>query len=226
MHPLSRLFPGLSNHGHACQYRPRLESLEDRLPLGDALGWLLVCPAWGLMTAAVEHGNVQLDVATEDPPPAKKRELQMICNLQFPRTTTGFETTPSALPRSADRLPQAETSNAPFGPSGVPLGRGETVTLPSAGRESSAEVGVSAQAGQAEPVSTTLAGASGLYASNTNPKRQRGAAETASQRSTTNVGSMPLRFEANQGQTDAAVQFLAHGPGYSLFLTPKEAVMV
>jgi hypothetical protein len=23
-------------------YRPRLDSLEDRLPLGDALGWLLL----------------------------------------------------------------------------------------------------------------------------------------------------------------------------------------
>jgi hypothetical protein len=40
------------------------------------------------------------------------------------------------------------------------------------------------------------------------------------------IGLMPLRFEANQGQTDAQVAFLAHGPGYSLFLTPTEAVMV
>jgi hypothetical protein len=33
-----------------------------------------------------------------------------------------------------------------------------------------------------------------------------------------------LSFEANQGQTDARVQYLAHGPGYTLFLTPTEAV--
>src|SRR5260370_41982066 len=82
MHPLSRLFTGLSKHRHPCQYRPRLDSLEDRLPLGDALGWLLVCPAWGLTAAAAEHGNFELDVATADPPLAKKLELQIICNVQ------------------------------------------------------------------------------------------------------------------------------------------------
>src|SRR5688572_3861552 len=34
----------------------------------------------------------------------------------------------------------------------------------------------------------------------------------------------PLRFEANLGQTDAEVKFLARGLGYSLFLTANEAV--
>jgi PKD domain-containing protein/all-beta uncharacterized protein/beta-propeller repeat-containing protein/S-layer family protein len=35
----------------------------------------------------------------------------------------------------------------------------------------------------------------------------------------------PLRFEANLGQTDAEVKFLARGPGFSLFLTSTEAVL-
>ena len=36
---------------------------------------------------------------------------------------------------------------------------------------------------------------------------------------------MPLSFEANQGQTDPRVKFLAHGQGYTLFLTRRgEAV--
>src|SRR5262249_48711343 len=35
----------------------------------------------------------------------------------------------------------------------------------------------------------------------------------------------PLSFEANHGQTDARVQFLSRGPGYSLFLTSDEAVL-
>lgn len=38
-------------------------------------------------------------------------------------------------------------------------------------------------------------------------------------------GKQPLHFEANQGQTDPQVKFLARGPGYGLFLTPTEAVM-
>ena len=39
-------------------------------------------------------------------------------------------------------------------------------------------------------------------------------------------GQLPMRFEPNQGQTDAAVQYLARGPGYQLFLTAEEAVLV
>lgn len=35
---------------------------------------------------------------------------------------------------------------------------------------------------------------------------------------------LPLIFEANQGQTDPQVRFLSRGPGYTLFLTPDEAV--
>lgn len=35
----------------------------------------------------------------------------------------------------------------------------------------------------------------------------------------------PLSFEANQGQFDPSVKFLARGPGYQLHLTPTEAVL-
>jgi hypothetical protein len=37
-------------------------------------------------------------------------------------------------------------------------------------------------------------------------------------------GQIPLSFESNQGQTDASVNFLARGAGYTLFLKPTEAV--
>ena len=37
-------------------------------------------------------------------------------------------------------------------------------------------------------------------------------------------GRLPLSFIVNQGQTDKKVNFMAYGPGYSLFLTPNEAV--
>jgi hypothetical protein len=40
-----------------------------------------------------------------------------------------------------------------------------------------------------------------------------------------NYGQLPLRFEANQGQTAASVRFLARGNGYALFLTETEAVL-
>jgi len=38
-------------------------------------------------------------------------------------------------------------------------------------------------------------------------------------------GKLPLRFEANEGQTDRSVKFLSHGPGYDLFLTSSGAVL-
>ena len=41
----------------------------------------------------------------------------------------------------------------------------------------------------------------------------------------TAYGQIPMSFEVNQGQTDAQVQYLAHGAGYTLFLTPLEAVL-
>jgi len=38
-------------------------------------------------------------------------------------------------------------------------------------------------------------------------------------------GKLPMRFEANQGQTDSRVKFLSRGSGYTLFLTANEAVL-
>ncbi len=38
-------------------------------------------------------------------------------------------------------------------------------------------------------------------------------------------GKLPLRFEANRGQTDSRVRFMARGSGYTLFLTPRESVL-
>jgi len=40
-----------------------------------------------------------------------------------------------------------------------------------------------------------------------------------------NYGRIPLSFEANQGQSDAQVRFLARGRGYGIFLTGTDAVL-
>src|SRR3989442_13095391 len=36
-------------------------------------------------------------------------------------------------------------------------------------------------------------------------------------------GKLPLRFEANRGQTESRVRFLSRGKGYTLFLKPTQA---
>ncbi|PYX54791.1 MAG: hypothetical protein DMG76_20370, partial [Acidobacteria bacterium] len=47
----------------------------------------------------------------------------------------------------------------------------------------------------------------------------------SSARMVESYGKLPLAFEANEGQTDPQVRFLSRGAGYSLFLTPTEAVL-
>jgi hypothetical protein len=55
-----------------------------------------------------------------------------------------------------------------------------------------------------------------------------GSSESASarQRAVEACGKFPLSFEANAGQADRQVRFLSRGPGYTLFLTSNEAVLV
>src|SRR5206468_1470028 len=39
------------------------------------------------------------------------------------------------------------------------------------------------------------------------------------------LARLPISFEPNQGQSDSAARFVAHGRGYGLYLTPSEAVL-
>lgn len=41
-----------------------------------------------------------------------------------------------------------------------------------------------------------------------------------------NYGKLPLSFEENRGQTGASCEYVARGPGYNIFLTPGEALLV
>src|SRR5712672_1541431 len=52
------------------------------------------------------------------------------------------------------------------------------------------------------------------------------AAAATDARVSESYGKLPLHFEANRGQTDKAVRFLSRGPGYGLYLTAGEAVLV
>jgi len=64
---------------------------------------------------------------------------------------------------------------------------------------------------------------------NSNGHPGHAAAKVAGQLSRMQVaeeyGRIPLSFEANQGQSAPQVKFLAHEPGYTLFLTGDEAVL-
>jgi Beta-propeller repeat len=49
--------------------------------------------------------------------------------------------------------------------------------------------------------------------------------KAAKARAAASYAQLPLSFEANVGQSDAEVDYLARGEGYRLFLTPSEAVL-
>ena len=54
---------------------------------------------------------------------------------------------------------------------------------------------------------------------------QAGPAAPRQPRLSSSYGNLPLSFEANMGQSEAQVKFLARGPGYGVFLTATEAVL-
>ncbi len=60
---------------------------------------------------------------------------------------------------------------------------------------------------------------------------QRGSSATPARNServdiNKSYGKLPLTFEANLGQSDPSVKYIARGAGYNIFLTPAEAVLV
>lgn len=68
---------------------------------------------------------------------------------------------------------------------------------------------------------------SNIQSQTSSPKLQTDKELGASTRATVQevYGKLPLYFEANRGQTDAQVNFLSRGNGYTLFLTSTEAVL-
>jgi beta-propeller repeat-containing protein len=52
------------------------------------------------------------------------------------------------------------------------------------------------------------------------------AATNTNTRPSESYGKLPLHFEANRGQAHKDVRFLSRGPGYNLYLTANEAVLV
>ena len=75
-------------------------------------------------------------------------------------------------------------------------------------------------AGGAQARQTAGAHGAGRSGRSAADARQRAAARFAA-----HSGHVPLTFEANEGQADSRVQFLARGPGYTLFLTGGKAVL-
>ncbi|HYH83923.1 MAG TPA: SBBP repeat-containing protein, partial [Pyrinomonadaceae bacterium] len=77
------------------------------------------------------------------------------------------------------------------------------------------------------PLAVVLLGATAMLTAHRASKRIAGrtqATPSALPQARETYGRIPLSFEANQGQTESSVDFLARGAGYTLFLKPTEAV--
>jgi hypothetical protein len=75
-------------------------------------------------------------------------------------------------------------------------------------------------------IASSFAGSSLLQAGAPSASQTRLPAQRQTQTSfLESYGRLPLHFERNQGQVESSVRFLARGHGYSLFLTPTEAVL-
>ena len=64
---------------------------------------------------------------------------------------------------------------------------------------------------------------SSIAVAESTPVPQAGSAPLS--RVSASYGKLPLSFEANQGQTDSRVRFVARGGGYSVYLTSSEALL-
>src|SRR5262249_45608817 len=100
--------------------------------------------------------------------------------------------------------PPATAAQAPAGPGSA------------AGAKVAAPAGDGSTAGGATPATTARAAvAAGAPVPSPAPPRQLAQG----------FGKTPMIFEANRGQTDAAVKFLSRGPGYGFFLTNNDMVL-
>jgi hypothetical protein len=79
--------------------------------------------------------------------------------------------------------------------------------------------------GAAAGPSLVLLAAAAVHAQTTERVSVRPLDESGRSRVVASYSRLPLSFEHNQGQTDPRVKFLTRGDGYTLFLTPTEAVL-
>jgi hypothetical protein len=258
-------------------YRPRLETLEERIPLGDTLGAVLGFSWLGSLLAALdppprapaggsaagpsargrqtglagqEMGNVLAALgpsrapaapavvrpeapgrpASETPPPATPLSPGGADDPLADPLGNAWGHPASARPHWFDLAAGAggarfgDGENAASVPGGPGADRG-TAPVPSTGPANREAAGLDrlAQAAWARFLATPGSGAAAHPAGSPAPLSPAPASGSVAANA---YGRLPPDFQANRGQTDPQVQFVARGAGYSLFLTATEAVLV
>lgn len=211
-------------------YRPVLETLEDRLPPGGLLGWdpFLLDP-------------VSLTVDTVRPSVPRANETAT-------RLTVGGD--PSAYPLAGTVVVERPLAPEPSRRAETPSRQNDPLewlnaavwsvaaTRPASTRAALANgavqnglpgmtPNVGPHGGELRPAEQPAANADRGLAALVEQSVSVAPAltEAANDQLQQSYGKLPLSFEANYGQTDEQVRFLARGSGYNLFLTANEAVL-
>ncbi len=228
-------------------HRPYLESLEQRLPPGDTLALLLggaagfSLPNSGSESHALQSSFPNAGSGTyvrETPFRVVEASETEFRGADVPEQEFGNESNESnrrvavAKPPTDDEADIAWLGNTsarsqrivsnPESPNRpLFMDAGNPVIAPSGGRSISISPTAPAVAGRA-PIQA------GFNAEPPATPVEQPADVTGMQQSQVKVsyGRLPISFEANHGQVDDQVDFIARGSGYQMFLTPTEAVMV
>ncbi len=213
-------------------YHPQLLTLEERLPLGDGvLGAVAGLALLGPPSAA--------PVAAQRARATSAAVVGQVCNLSGwadrleTRPTEAFTDVPHAALAEpgwtaltepfapAARRHDAFATSPPRqqGPDAAPLLARRALELAASPLPAVASVAPAWAAPAADgALLATLAALQPAVAPAAAPAQEAAVRD--------HYAALPLTFEANRGQVDAQVHFLARGPGYTLFLTATEAVMV
>jgi hypothetical protein len=206
--------PGYRSANRSHEHHPELEHLETRLPPGSLL--LTGSPtALARPTAAMVSSATSADFDFTDEP----IELVSFTNDNATRPqpyvgdTTGESSTSGKQSATADftnscNTAVARTAVSTFQTLATRASSGQITTAPSSpGIAASGIAGVAA------------AGFAGFH----RPAAGQDAGVSVEDPNAAGV-KLPIYFEANKGQTDARVDYIARGQGYTLFLTSTEAV--
>ncbi len=212
-------------------YRCSVEQLENRLPPGTLFDLL----EGAGFTLPVEEPTFHLPQSQElrdssEAAPALQGEAQ---TLVLPLRLPGEPLTVAPARRPASAFSSFAASPSPFSRTdaeqGGALAEFAQVVQAAAGAYGPATLGpvsvspeslqTRGERGDDLDLLTQVIQAGAPWAAWKAPPGQTGAPTAA------DYGQVPVSFEANVGQTDERVRFLARGSGYTLFLTPTEAVL-
>ena len=219
-------------------YRPRVIGLEERLPLGDAVVGPLVAASWigaqSTWSWESDSPSVLKDegIAWASGKSESRESLwggAVVGSKAVEQITLGSPEQHRPL-FSAEDLGDVGTASPVSTVRGAPDFADRMVYAPEtlgavAGTEVNWGSSFYGRHGQGDHVGQLQAVAS-VRVRGERRVGARSAAPVGKEQIQQNYGKMGLSFEANVGQADSSVQFLAHGPGYGVYLTGTEAVMV